>query len=96
MYRGCTWPPLATHTCSSWFMWQAEALSTEGEGAQAERLRTKGCPHARGDTLPRHMQRGQKEGSQAHEEEAYAVKSQEDRHKQEEDRDGKSLRGDRA
>lgn len=31
-----------------------------------------------------------------HEEEAYAVKSQEDRRKQKEDRDGKSLRGDRA
>ena len=37
------------------------------------------------------MQRGQKEGeSGTHEEEAYAVKSQEDRRKQKEDRDGKT------
>lgn len=42
-----------------------------------------GCPHACGDTLPRHMRRGQKEGEAGtHEEEAYAVKSQEDRRKQ--------------
>lgn len=100
--QGCTWPPLATHTCSSWFAWQA------GRGAQhrgrgrpgretAAHHDVQGCPHARGDTLPRHMRRGQREGeSGTHEEEANAVKSQEDRHKQKEDRDGMSLRGDRA
>ena len=83
-------------------MWQAgRGAQHRGRGCTggetAAHHDVQGCPHARGDTLPRHMQRGQKEGeSGTHEEEAYAVKSQEDRCKQKEDRDGKSLRGDRA
>ena len=73
--RGCTQPPFAPHTCSSWHMWQA---GRQRRPAQRERAQhdAQGCPHARGDTLPRHTHRGQKEGeSGTHEEEAHAVRA---------------------
>lgn len=78
--QGCTQPPLVTHTCSSWHMWQA------GRGAQHSGRGNRGretaahmmcrVAHIHVGTLPRHTQKGQKEGeSGIHEEEAHAIRA---------------------
>lgn len=59
--------PLATHTCSSWHMWQAgRGTQHRGRGHRGREtvahMMCRAVNRHMGDTLPRHTQRGQKGG----------------------------------
>lgn len=69
--QGCTQPPLVTHTCSSWHMWQA------GRGAQHRGRGNRGTETAAhmmcrvahihvGTLFPDTHRRARKRGSQAY------------------------------
>lgn len=69
--QGCTQPPLATHTCSSWHMWQAgRGTQHRGRGHRGREAAVhlmRRVAHIHVGTLFPDTHRGvRKRGSQAH------------------------------